>query len=488
MPDRFAYAEGDYSKVDVDRSKPNYWHGGNIKGIIEHLDYIADLGVTTIWLTPIFENNNPAEEGKYTSYHGYGATDFLGVDPHFGTLDDYIELVRIAHEKGLKVIMDFVVNHCGINHPWLKDKSKINWINYSNDKEREPILSNKNTTTILGEYVSDYDREQTIKGWFTKYMPDINLVNSNVQNYFIDTICWWIENAKIDAIRIDTYQYSDKNAMLNIQSAIQQRYPGFTIIAETWVANPAYTSKIQKECTTKGANDLVVMDFAFQKAIDFAFREKKESEYSLYNHFIYDYLYENPKQTLAFLDNHDIGRWNFYHNNVEVSKQAMAILLTAPRIPQILYGTELLFMGDSWGTGDGNWRCDFPGGWINDPTNKFSPEGRTHIENDFWEFTKKMLHWRKNNTAVTDGDMKQYLPQNGVYVYSRYVDNRRVIVFLNLSGLNQKIMLERYKEDNVLKDVYSAFDIVSGEIIGLNSESLVIRRNQIIILDICVNV
>lgn len=487
MPDRFACAEGNYSQIDVDRSNPNYWHGGNIKGIIERLDYIVDLGITTIWLTPIFKNDNPIEDGKYASYHGYGITDFLSVDPHFGTLDDYIELVNAAHERGLKVIMDFVVNHCGINHIWLKDKSKRNWINNIKDEEGNPILCNKNTTTILGEYVSDYDRNQTIKGWFTKNMPDINLANTNVQNYFIDTICWWIEKTKIDAIRVDTYQYSDKNAMLNIQNAVQQRYPGFTVIAETWVPNPAYTSKIQKECTTIVANNLVVMDFAFQKAIDIAFSNKKEAEYCLYNHFIYDYLYDNPKQTLAFLDNHDIGRWYFYHNNVEVAKQAMAILLTAPRIPQILYGTELLFIGDGWGVEDGNWRCDFPGGWSSDSTDKFRSDCRTYIENDFFEFTRKMLHWRKDNSAVTDGKMKQYLPQNGVYVYSRYVDYRRVVVFSNLSGLNQNILLDRYREDNVLEGIHSAFDIVSGETIELKSDYLTLSRNQIVILDICVN-
>lgn len=488
MPDRFACAEGNYSKVDVNRCNPNYWHGGNIKGIIEHLDYIVDLGVTTIWLTPIFKNDNPLEDGKYTSYHGYGVTDFLSVDSHFGTTEDYIELVELAHQKGLKVIMDFVVNHCGINHPWLNDESKKDWINNIKDAEGNPILSNKNTTTIFGKYVSDYDKIQTIKGWFTTKMPDINLTNTDVQNYFIDTICWWIENANIDAIRMDTYQYSDKNAMLNIQSAIQLRHPGFTIIAETWVSNPAYTSKIQKECTTQGTNDLVVMDFAFQKAIDIAFRNKKEAEYSLYNHFIYDYLYDNPQQTLVFLDNHDIGRWFFYHQNVGVTKQAMAILLTVPRIPQILYGTELLFKGDGRDTGDGSWRCDFPGGWSSDSTNKFSIDGRSHRENEFLKFTKRLLHWRKNNVAVTDGEMKQYLPQNGVYVFSRYVDNRRVVVLTNLSRLNQKILLERYREDNVLKDVQSAFDIISGETIELKSRYLEIKRNQIIILDICVEV
>lgn len=488
VPDRFACAEGNYSQVDVNRCNPNYWHGGNIKGIIEHLDYIVDLGVTTIWLTPILKNDNPIENGKYTSYHGYGVTDFLSVDPHFGTLDDYIELVNTAHEKGLKVVMDFVVNHCGNNHPWLKDESKKDWINNIKDAEGNPILSNKNTTTILGEYVSDYDKNQTIKGWFTTKMPDINLTNINVKNYFIDAICWWIENTKIDAIRMDTYQYSDTNAMQDIQNAIQLRYPGFTVIAETWVPNPAYTSKIQKECTIKGTNDLVVMDFAFQKAIDFAFSNKKEAEYSLYNHFLYDYLYDNPKQTLAFLDNHDIGRWFFYHNNIEVSKQAMAILLTVPRIPQILYGTELLFIGDGWDTGDGNWRNDFPGGWSGDLINKFNIDGRSYIENDFLEFTKRLLRWRKSNRALTDGKMKQYLPQNGVYVYSRYIDKRRVVVFTNLSGLNQKILLERYRENDVLEDVHSAFDIISGETIELKSKYLVIRRNQIIILDICVDV
>lgn len=234
----------------------------------------------------------------------------------------------------------------------------------------------------------------------------------------------------------------------------------------------------------QGGDNFVIMDFAFQNSIDNAFSGKKDAEYSLYNHFIYDYLYDNPKQALAFLDNHDIGRWSFYHNNVEASKQAMGVLLTIPRIPQILYGTEQLFIGDGWGTEDGNWRCDFPGGWDSDITNKFIFNGRTSIENDFLEFTKKLLKWRKNNVAIIEGGMKQYLPQNGVYVYSRFVEERRIVVMVNLSGLNQQIQLDRYREDGVLESVYRAIDIVSNETIELNTEFLVIRRNQIVILDI----
>lgn len=480
MPDRFACSDKALSDRYVDRTKESYWHGGNIRGLIDHLDYISDLGVTAIWLTPILENNNPIEGGIYTSYHGYGITNFECVDPHLGTKEDYKELVEKAHSLGLKVIFDFVMNHCGIGHNWLEYKP--GWINRV-DSYEAPRTTNYNTTPVLGAYSSLFDIETTVKGWFTPNMPDINLANPEVLKYFKDVIDDWIEECNFDAIRLDTYQYSDGKAMQEWQQHIYEKHPGVSIIAETWVPIAAYTAEVQKKCDV--ANNLIVMDFAFQKAIEKAFSRKKglEQERALYDHFACDFLYNDARKTLAFLDNHDLVRWFFKHKNIDQAKQAIGILLTVPRIPQILYGTEIMSSGDNKGNGDGNWRNDFPGGWKEDEVNMFTQEGRhtNEIIDDFWSFVQRLLTWRKTSQAVINGKMVQFLPQNGVYVYSRFTENERIIVIVNLSKRMQYVDLKRYSE--ILGDCHVGLDVVSDKEIYLTEGYIEIKKNNIIILE-----
>ena len=453
MPDRFARGKDTTGEsLHVNRSKANYWHGGNINGVREHLDYIQDLGVTTVWLTPIFKNNSHLDKGKYASYHGYAITDFYDVDPHFGTITDYRQFVKAAHDRNLKVVMDVVFNHCGSEHPWNHGCSPHSWINQNNEK------TNYECTTVFDSYVSTYDRKRTVKGYFADIMPDLNLGNGTMLKYLTQMTFWWIETADIDAIRMDTFLYSDNRQMKKWLKKLKVEYPHFPVIAETWIGNPAYTAKVQKEdlSATGKENPLIVMDFAFQECLLECF--DKEDLPPLYDHFVYVFLYSSPLQTLIFLDNHDMTRWMRKHSNLEDEKLAMAILLTMPRIPQLFYGTEMLFSGEGDGKGDGKIRQDF---YIDGDRNLFLPSKRSEVENEFLEYTKKLLHWRMRSTVVPKGSMKHYLSQNGVYVYFRKSKDSTIMVLVNPTKKSQPIDLSRYAED--LREYTVGTDILTGK-------------------------
>lgn len=444
MPDRFARSTKQEQPSDIDVTNPNGWHGGNIRGIIEQLDYIKDLGVTAIWLTPVFENENPSQKkdgNVYETYHGYAITNFYDVDKHYGNLSDYCELVVEAHKRGLRVIKDVVFNHCSVNHPWLKNLPQKDWINGVDETHRQ--LTNYSVTTIFDKYASASDRSATVSGWFTDSMPDLNLRNPEVLKYLTQMTIWWIETADIDAIRMDTYLYSDFDAMQEWQRRLDLEYPGFSIIAETWVPDAPYTAKIQHEIlnSNKTKAPCIIMDFAFQKRLEKTFyngdvREKKETE--MYDHFVNDFLYDDPVNTLAFIDNHDLPRWLSVNKGVKKLKQALAILMTSPRIPQLYYGTEILMSGDGKGTGDGNYREDM--------FDKFSEKTRSRKESEMLKYIKKLLNWRKNSLAVTKGRMIHYVPENGCYVYFRQYEDECVMVISNTRSQELKLDASRFKE------------------------------------------
>lgn len=469
MPDRFAKGKETKAREDLRPNDPNGWHGGNINGIREHLDYIEDLGVTTVWLTPILKNNSQADKGKYYSYHGYAITDYYDVDKHFGTIEDYRLFVKKAHERGLKIVMDVVFNHCGSEHPWNNGASPHTWIN------REQRKSNYECTTIFGSYTSKYDKEQTIKGWFADIMPDLNLCNDDVLRYLTQMTFWWIEIADIDAIRMDTYLYSDNRQMNRWLKSLSVEYPNFSVIAETWIGNPAYTSRIQKNAlsATGKDNPLIVMDFAFQEKIVEAF--KKQDLMPLYNHLIYDFLYPNAYQTLAFLDNHDTKRWKSEGYRVEIVKQAIGVLLTIPRIPQLLYGTELLMAGEGKGVGDGITRQDF----AIDSSRLFSISERTKDEKDIWEFTRTLLKWRRKCRAIFEGNLIQFLPQNSVYVYFRCYKIEKIMILVNPCNVNLKLSLLRYQDE--LKGFTKLTEVLTGKTRGIG-DTIEIKQYELLIL------
>lgn len=444
MPDRYARSTQKELPSDIDVINPNGWHGGNIRGVIEQLDYIKDLGVTAIWLTPVFENDNPSQKkdgNVYETYHGYSITNFYDVDKHYGNLRDYCELVVEAHRRGLRVIKDVVFNHCSINHPWLKNLPQKDWINGIDDTHRQ--LTNYSVTTIFDKYASASDKVATVNGWFTDSMPDLNLRNPDVLKYLTQMTIWWIETADVDAIRMDTYLYSDFDAMQKWQRRMDLEYPSFSIIAETWVPDAPYTARIQQTIfnANKTKAPCIIMDFAFQKRLEKTFyngdvRENKETE--MYDHFVNDFLYEDPFNTLAFIDNHDLPRWLSINKGVKQLKQALAILMTSPRIPQLYYGTEILMAGDGKGTGDGNYRDDM--------FDKFSEKTRSRKENEMLKYIKKLLNWRKNSQAVYKGRMIHYVPENGCYVYFRQYENECVMVISNARKQELKLDVSRFKE------------------------------------------
>jgi len=466
MPDRFARSTQQELLPDVDVKNPNGWHGGNIRGVIEHLDYIKDLGVTAIWLTPVFENDNPSQKkdgNVYETYHGYSITNFYDVDKHYGNLRDYCELVVEAHRRGLRVIKDVVFNHCSINHPWLKNLPQKDWINGIDYTHRQ--LTNYSVTTIFDKYASASDKVATVNGWFTDSMPDLNLRNPDVLKYLTQMTIWWIETADIDAIRMDTYLYSDFDAMQKWQRRMDLEYPGFSIIAETWVPDAPYTARIQQAIfnANKTKAPCIIMDFAFQKRLEKTFyngdvRENKETE--MYDHFVNDFLYDDPVNTLAFIDNHDLPRWLSVNKGVKKLKQALAILMTSPRIPQLYYGTEILMSGDEKGTGDGNYREDM--------FDKFSVENLSVRQKGMLAYVKKLLNWRKNSKAITQGTMVHYVPFNGCYTYFRRYQKECVIVISNLTNQKRVIDMQRFKSH--IRECTTAIDIMTNKKYDLRKE------------------
>lgn len=462
MPDRFAKRNGGEIREDVDIENPDAWHGGNIAGMMDSLDYLADLGVTALWHTPVF---------KSSAYHGYSIKDFYCIDEHFGDIYEYRRFVRRAHELGIKIIIDVVFNHCSIEHPWIKCPPMDKWINTHGEK----IITNYKVTTIFDLYASVVDKYQTVEGWFTETMPDLNLNNKWLRCYLTQMTKWWIEFAEIDAIRMDTYLYSDKEAMVEWQNELLGEYSHFSVIAETWVPEAAYTAEIQKDVGKRLSepSSLIVMDFAFQKKIE-QYLDRKvvyDKESSMYYHFVYDFLYLDARNTLAFLDNHDLPRWYDRIKSKAKLKQALGILLTVPRIPQIYYGTEFLISNDGKRAGDGSYRVDT------------FLRVKTSRTDEIVIFLKKLLQWRKTSKAVAKGTMKHFVPHNGVYVYFRTFENEKIMVVSNGVSRPSKLECKRYQEE--LYGYVCGKDVISGRKVNLTvGEVIELNINEMLILNL----
>ena len=514
MPDRFAEGrplnakKGKKASLDlkglnhyvVDRSQPSLRHGGNLEGIRQHLDYFNELGVTALWLTPVLENNAPDNAAGYSTYHGYATTDYYRVDPRFGSNDDYRQLIDEAHQKGLKVVMDMIFNHCGFNHPWVQDVPAKDWFN-SIDAIAEADMSERiehssktgkaedsrmgtgdfddayvgkaktflqtsyKLTPARDPYASEVDKQETVEGWFVPTMPDLNHHNPHVIKYLIQNSIWWIETVGIDGIRMDTYPYAFGDAMAQWMKTLNTEYPHFNVVGETWVTEPAYTASWQKDFKSQQPmpNTYLpcVMDFSFFEKLSQAKNEETDPWWNglnrIYNSFVYDYLYENPDNVMAFIDNHDTDRFLGNGCDTLMLKQALAMLLTVKRTPQIYYGTEILMNGTKEVT-DGNVRKDFPGGFPGDTRNAFTAEGRTQAENSMFNWLSRLLHWRKGNDIITRGTMKQFIPYKGVYVISRQLGEHGVIVLLNGTSEGQAVNTLRYSELYKRKDKKSDYE------------------------------
>ena len=499
MPDRFASGRTDNDQIAGmntyvnDRNQPSLRHGGDMEGIRQHLDYFNELGVTALWFTPVLENNSPDNNG-FSTYHGYATTNYYKVDPRFGSNEEYRQLVDEAHNKGLKVVMDMIFNHCGFEHPWVKDMPSKDWFNLSDWLKQSGGTSDSRGTDflqtsyklspIVDPYASEVDKRETVEGWFVSTMPDLNQHNPHLMCYLIQNSKWWIETVGIDGIRMDTYPYAFAGPMAQWMKAIDEEYPNFNTVGETWVTVPAYTASWQKNSKLSENNSYLktVMDFSFQEALDSAKHEETDAWWRgmnrLYNSFVYDYLYPNSSSVMAFLDNHDTDRFLGDGQDSLALKQGLALLLTANRIPQLYYGTEIMMNGTKRIT-DGNVRKDFPGGFPGDTHNAFTKEGRTKAENSMFNWLSRLLHWRQNNPIITRGKMTQFIPYKGVYVIARQYKGQTVMTVLN--GTSQPATLEvaRYKE--IIGDVKRAKDVPTGLFYDLSKDQELKPRQTLIL-------
>ena len=485
MPDRFANGNpaNDNIKMNmpykVDRSEPNSRHGGDLEGISNNLDYLTNLGVTSIWLNPVLENDM---EGG--SYHGYATTDYYKVDPRFGTNEEYAQLVEDANNKGLKVVMDIIFNHCGSDHHWVTDLPSPDWFNNLD----EYVETSHIKEVYFDNYASDYDTKKLTDGWFVPTMPDLNQRNRHVAKYLIQNSIWWIEYTGINGIRQDTYPYADYDMMIDWCVAVDREYPEYNIVGEAWLNNPigtAFWQQNSKLNNKKNTQLKTVMDFKLMGLSHSAFSEETGDWggglYNLYEHMSYDYIYPDIYHVLRFLDNHDTDRFlKEMPTDLLSYKQAITFLLTIPGIPQLYYGTELLMHGDK-SRSDGDIRLDVPGGWTGDKENHFTKEGRSDLQNEAFDFMQKILKWRQGNDIIANGKMKHYAVNNGVYLYERYMNNKKVVVVMNGTTNNVELKLDRYAE--TLGNSKQGFDIFSNKNIHL-SNPLKLTPRQTIILEL----
>lgn len=501
MPDRFASGSTDNDQIKGmnayknDRTQPSLRHGGDLEGIRQHLDYFNQLGVTALWFTPVLENNSPDNNG-FSTYHGYATTDYYRVDPRFGTNEEYKRLTDEAHAKGLKIVMDMIFNHCGLEHPWVEDMPTRDWLNTPEWLEKAKQEGKKETndlylqtsyklTPVLDPYASKVDLKETVDGWFVPSMPDLNQKNPHVMTYLIQNSIWWIETVGIDGIRMDTYPYADAAAMAEWMRQLNEEYPNFNVVGETWVTEPAYTAAWQggSKVAKINSNLKSVMDFSFFDKLNMAKNEETDDWWKgynrIYNSFVYDYLYPNPSSVMAFIENHDTDRFLGNGRDTLALKQALALLLTVNRIPQLYYGTEVLMNGTKEIT-DGYVRKDFPGGFPGDTHNAFTAEGRTKAENAMFNWLSRLLHWRKGNSVITKGSQTQFIPYQGVYVIARQYNGRTVLTVLNGKSTAATMQVKRYAE--VIGSNARVKDVLTNRYYDL-SKDLELRPRQVLVLE-----
>ncbi|EDY83571.1 Alpha amylase, catalytic domain subfamily, putative [Verrucomicrobiia bacterium DG1235] len=451
MPDRFANGNTENDNVEgltetVDRSDPTKRQGGDIQGISDHLDYIDELGMTAIWFTPMFENNSPP---SYGGYHGYAATDMYNVDRRVGSNEAYKQLVTDVHARGMKVIMDMIHNHIGLDHWWMSDLPTKDWIH---DVEEYGYTNFKGT--IQGDpNASQYDKEKLVKGWFVPYMPDLNQRNDLLADYLIQNSIWWIEYSGIDGIRMDTYLYPYPEYMSRWVSEVLAAYPNFNIVGEVWVETVAHESYWQDDSKNADGYDSElpsVTDFPLSFAIRNGLNEEFGWETGLsriYYAFAQDRLYTDPNNNVIFIDNHDMSRvYEHLGKDEDLFKIAYSVLLTARGIPQVYYGTELMMEHENRGGDDEAWRQTMPGGWPDDDRNVFKKSGRTEKENEILSYMKKMNEWRKQTPAVHDGKLLQFIPDENTFVYFRILEDQAVMVAINGSDEEKSLSTDRFAE------------------------------------------
>ena len=440
MPDRFANGYPANDSIPgmlegVDRSDPNARHGGDFAGIREHLGYIDSLGMTAIWMTPIFENDMTPE---YGAYHGYAATDMYRVDPRFGTNEQFRDLVDATHDRGMTVIMDMIHNHIGDQHWWMDDPPTDDWVHdfdtYGQTNYRGAVASDP--------YASEHDKEKLTNGWFVPSMPDLNQDNELLATYLIQNTLWWIESSGIDGIRMDTYLYPDKDYMARWATRLLEEYPSFNIVGESWVNTVPHEAYWQDNFQAHPDG----YDSNLPSVTDF------------------------PMNFASFFSQIDRDRAEF--------KMAYAFLMTTRGIPQVYYATELMQpMLDV--QGDGAKRPDMPGGWAEDERSIFTEEGRTERENEAHDYVTRLTTWREDADVVHHGDLTQFVPNDNVYVYFRHNDTETVMVVLNNAEDARELDLARFEER--IDGFTTGRDVISGQSYTLDGTLTVSGKTPLVL-------
>lgn len=485
MPDRFSNGDPNTDSFPNMREKGIHRdsmfsrHGGDIQGIINHLDYLKDLGITAIWLTPVVENDEPK-----ASYHGYAVTDHYKIDPRYGTNELYKEFVEKCHALGLKVIMDLVHNHAGTEGYTIRDMPMRDWVH----RWPEYTKSNFRDQAVMDPHASEADRKQMLDGWFDRRMADMNESNPYVQRFLTQNHIWWVEYAGVDGFRLDTYPYNDPDFMAEWAKEVRTQFPRLSIFGETLVwSTPNQAFFTEGNTVNRGMDTHLpgVTDGVLKEAIYEALNGKEgwtDGVNRLYAVLAQDFLYKDPAKNTIFLDNHDMSRFfSVVGEDMIKYKSGMAMLLTLRGVPQMYYGDEILMKNFS--NPDGLVREDFPGGWPGDKVNKFIAEGRTAKENDAFNYVRTLANYRKNTTALQNGKLMQYIPEEGVYLYFRYDNLKTVLVVYNSRDKEEAINTARYSER--INGALKARNVVTDETIEISK--LTIPAKTTLVLELIPN-
>ena len=465
MPDRFANGDpnndsfSNMREVGVSRDSMFSRHGGDIQGVMNHLDYLKDLGVTAVWLTPAIENDEPR-----ASYHGYAVTDHYKIDARYGTNALYKQFVEKCHAMGMKVVMDLVHNHAGTEGYTISDMPMKSWVHQWPTYTK----SNFKYEAVMDPHGSAMDRKKMLDGWFDHRMADMNENNPYVQNFLTQNHIWWTEYAGVDGLRLDTYPYNDPDYMAKWAMDMRNEFPHLSIFGEVLANDPVTSAYFTQGNTVNrgmdthlpGITDAVVKNGIYDAVMGWNGGVEK-----LYELLVQDFLYQDVNRNVVFLDNHDMSRvFSMVKEDVTNYKSAMAMLLTLRGAAQMYYGDEILMAGYS--NPDGLVRSDFPGGWPGDKTNKFVASGRTDKENDAFNYVRKLANYRKNTSALQTGKMMQYIPEKGIYVYFRYDDKKTIMVIYNSSDNERSTTTDRYSQ--CIKEAKTARNVITGETVDLS--------------------
>ncbi len=483
MPDRFANGDPSNDSVKgmadkLDRASGGGRHGGDIAGIAAHLDYIAALGFTQLWPTPLVENDMPAY-----SYHGYAATDHYKIDARYGSNADYKRLADAARAKGIGLIQDVVLSHIGTGHWWLKDMPTPDWTNHGG----QFVPTHHHRVSVQDPYAAQEDKDNFTTGWFGRNMPDLNQTNPLVANYLIQNNIWWIEYAGLSGLRIDTYGYSDTAFLAEYSHRLMAEYPHLNMVGEEWSKLVPVVSHWQRGKTN--FNGYVsalpsLMDFPMTYAMRDALAAPDGGEgfNDVYETLSQDYLYPNPGNLVLFEGNHDMPRlFSVVGEDFDLWKMDLAYVMTMPRIPQFYYGTEILMTSGVAARDDASFRRDFPGGWAGDPVNAFSGAGLTPRQREAQAFVRKLVNWRKGEPLIHHGKMMHYGAENGTYVYFRYDGARKVMVAFNKNREAAVLPVARFHE--MLAGVKAGVDVLSGQTYALDS-ALTLPARGVVILEL----